>query len=289
MLRQLIVNADDFGFTEGVSRGILRGHHEGIVTSTSVMINFPAALDWVSRARQDAPDLGLGLHLVLTAGRPAAPPDRIPELLQPDGTFFHKDDLLPRLPLVPREQFAVEFRAQIDRFTEIAGRAPDHLDSHHHITYLSPVTLDVLGELATELAIPVRNPLPREGADQAAVSDFLNGVAAESQREAYADEMLRILRAFTRSDLAMPDAFIPDFFGNRAILGELLLMLLDVGEGVTELMYHPGEVDETLRTRSSYSDRRQDELEALIHPSVREVIQSEFIQLVNFSAIKPPR
>ena len=76
MLRQLIVNADDFGFTEGVSRGILRGHHEGIVTSTSVMINFPAALDWVSRARQDAPDLGLGLHLVLTAGRPAAPHDR---------------------------------------------------------------------------------------------------------------------------------------------------------------------------------------------------------------------
>jgi len=102
--------------------------------------------------------------------------------------------------------------------------------------------------------------------------------------------MLRILRGFTRSSgIAMPEAFIPDFYGSRAILGELLLMLLDVREGVSELMCHPGEVDEVLRSQSSYTDRRQDELDALTHPSVREVIQSEFIQLINYSAIKHPR
>ena len=87
----------------------------------------------------------------------------------------------------------------------------------------------------------------------------------------------------------MPDAFIPNFYGEKAVLGELLLMLLDMPEGVSELMCHPGEVDDTLRAQSSYSDRRQDELDALTHPSVREVIQSEFIQLVNFAAIKSPQ
>ena len=63
MLRQIIVNADDFGYTPGVSQGILEAHLNGIVTSTSVMVNMPAAEQWVKTALKEAPDLGLGLHL----------------------------------------------------------------------------------------------------------------------------------------------------------------------------------------------------------------------------------
>lgn len=287
MLRQLIINADDFGYTAGVSRGILKAHQAGVVTSTSVMVNFPAANTWVKRALAECPNLGLGLHLTLTAGRPAAPPDQIPDLVRDDGAFYRKDDLLPRLPQVSRDQLAAEFDAQVKRFQQIAGRLPDHLDSHHHLTYLSPILLDVFAALAHRLQVPVRNPLPRSGIDEIIVRDFLSGVAVESQRDAYAGEMLRILHGFASSSgIPMPDGFIPDFYGERAILGELLLILLDVPDGVSELMCHPGEVDDALVAQSSYTTRRQAELDALTHPSVREVIQSEFIQLVTFAAVK---
>jgi len=290
MLRQLIINADDFGLTDGVSRGILKAHQFGVVTSTSVMVNFPAAQEWVERARQECPQLGLGLHLTLTAGTPASPPDRIPDLVQPDGAFLGKDDLLPRLSMIPPGQFAIELRAQVDRFQQIASGPPDHLDSHHHVTYLSPILLAVFADLARELDVPVRNPLPHDESDQRIVADFIDGVAVDSQRQAYADEMLRILRGFTgTSGIPMPDNFIPDFYGERAILGELLLLLLHTPEGISELMCHPAETDDALSAQSGYATPRQDELEILTHASVREVIQSEFIQLINFKDIKPAR
>lgn len=288
MLRQLIVNADDFGYTEGVSRGILKAHRDGIVTSTSVMINFPAAAEWIPHAQTEAPHLGLGLHLTLTAGHPAAPPEQIPDLLQDDGRFYNKPDLIDRLPSLNPEQLRAELRAQVAKFERIAGTHPDHLDSHHHITYLSPVLVETMIELAQELDIPIRNPLPDTDDDRAIIKDFFSDVIGGMPSEGFGYELLRILRSYKDNlHVAMPDVFIPTFYGNRAILGELLLILLDVPEGVSELMCHPAELDAQLASSSSYTDKRQTELEALTHPSTREVINSEFIQLITFEDLKP--
>jgi hypothetical protein len=88
-MRQLIVNADDFGYSSGVNRGILEAHRQGIVTSTSVMVNQRAAPAGTKQALTDAPDLGLGLHLILTQGRPVLPPGQVPSLVGGDGRFFH--------------------------------------------------------------------------------------------------------------------------------------------------------------------------------------------------------
>ncbi len=97
-MKRLIVNADDLGYTEAVNRGILEAHERGIVTSTSLMVDGPAAEDGVARARGTA--LSVGLHAVL-------------------------DD-------VPAERAPGELVRQLARFEELAGARPTHVDSHHH-------------------------------------------------------------------------------------------------------------------------------------------------------------
>jgi hypothetical protein len=287
VLRQLIVNADDFGYTPGVTRGILRAHREGIVTSTSVMINMPAAGESLELAHREAPQLGLGLHLTLTAGPCAAPPHEIPDLVQSDGTFRPKGEFLTGLHTLDMQQVEHELRAQIARFEALAGHKPDHLDSHHHATYLSPPLATLMMQLARELGVPIRRPLPGgpEAVERGAAL-LLEAIGGMPER-AYAEEMVEILGAFMRqSGVAAPDHFIAEFYGERAILGELLLILVAVPEGVTELMCHPAEVDDALRASSSYADRRADELRWLTHPSTREVIRTEFIQLITFADIE---
>ena len=72
MIKKLIINADDFGMCEGNSLGILLAHEEGLVSSTTVMMNMPYAL-WALDKAKAYPDLGIGVHLTLTAGKPLLP------------------------------------------------------------------------------------------------------------------------------------------------------------------------------------------------------------------------
>ena len=260
MLRQLIVNADDFGYTPGVSQGIIRANREGIVTSTSVMVNMPYAAEWVPRAQRDAPKLGLGLHLTLTAGRPVLPPEEVPDLVTESGTFLPKAQLIARLPRLDMAQVERELRAQIEAFKVLTGQPPDHLDSHHHITYLTPPLAALMIQLGRDLSVPIRRPVPSGPGGQEQAVHFLKDVVGDLP-DAYIEEMIDILNNHAaKSGVPMPDQFV----------------------GVTELMCHPAEIDDVLRATSGYTDRRADELAALTHPSAREVVNSEFIQLITF-------
>src|SRR3712207_3044026 len=93
-LRQLIVTADDFNLSEGVSRGILAAHQHGIVTETSVMVNL-GDLQRAASLLLEAPRLALGLHLNITRGRPLAASSAVAVLLGPDGHFRGSPQALP--------------------------------------------------------------------------------------------------------------------------------------------------------------------------------------------------
>src|SRR5215831_16051926 len=86
--RQLVINADDFGLSEGVNRGILAAHAAGSVTSTSLLVNLPAFDHAVAGARE-APRLGVGLHFNVTAGAPVLPAERVRSLCDPRTGDFH--------------------------------------------------------------------------------------------------------------------------------------------------------------------------------------------------------
>jgi predicted glycoside hydrolase/deacetylase ChbG (UPF0249 family) len=126
--RYLIVNADDFGASPAINRGIVEAHNHGIVTSASLMVDLPGAED-AAAAMQDLPDLGVGLHVVLT-------------------------DEGGGLRIEPAE-CQDELDRQLARFHELAGRPPTHVDSHHNI-HRDPRLGSAFLELADRHRLPMR-------------------------------------------------------------------------------------------------------------------------------------
>ncbi len=138
--RSLIVNADDFGLSEGVNRGIIEAHERGIVTSASLMVLKPAAARAAAYGREH-PRFGLGLHLDL-------------------GEWaYDGEDWILIYRVVPPDDHAVvaeELDRQLRDFRRLVGRDPTHLDSHQHVHLDEPVRSAAL-ELARRLDVPLRH------------------------------------------------------------------------------------------------------------------------------------
>jgi predicted glycoside hydrolase/deacetylase ChbG (UPF0249 family) len=143
MTRRLIVNADDFGLSAGVNRGILRAHDEGIVTSASLMVRQPAAEAAVAEARR-RPWLSLGLHL------------DVGEWEYRDG---HWAALYEVVPGDDGPALAAEVGRQLDAFVRLVGRPPTHVDSHQHAHRSEPLK-GIAQSLAARLGVPLRHFSP---------------------------------------------------------------------------------------------------------------------------------
>lgn len=248
-MKRLIVNADDFGRTQGINEGTFQAHREGIVTSATVMVLERAASDGIRQAIESAPRLSLGLHFVITGGgAPASVPSSV-RALAPGGKFVRNAADLPD-PL-PTDEVHRELSAQIAIFETLAGRPPSHLDSHHHSALHSSVA-PVFVEVARERGLPVRAASPR---------------ARTQLREA---------------GLRVPDAFLDTFYGDGANAEHLRGLLELLEDGTSELMCHPGYPDEELFRGSSYAKERAREVEILCDPSIRAVLKESRIELIGF-------
>jgi predicted glycoside hydrolase/deacetylase ChbG (UPF0249 family) len=137
---RLVVNADDFGMSPGISRGIVRAHRDGIVTSTSLLGNCPD-LDQARALLAEVPNLGVGVHLALVEGRPVADAARVPTLLAADGRFRSRGaEFIGAWTRrhIDAADVEREFDAQVARVRD-AGIKIDHLDTHHHLGFLPVV------------------------------------------------------------------------------------------------------------------------------------------------------
>jgi predicted glycoside hydrolase/deacetylase ChbG (UPF0249 family) len=140
--RALIVNADDFGQGPGVNRGVIHAFEEGILTSASAMVRWPAARQAAAYVR-DHPALGVGLHVDLG------------EWAFTDGVWVPLYEVVP----MDREAVGREVRWQISTFRDLFGRNPTHLDSHQHVHREDPV-LSVMRSAADALGVPLRDHSP---------------------------------------------------------------------------------------------------------------------------------
>jgi len=252
---RLIVNADDFGYTPGVTRGIVRAYEGGIVTSTTLMTN-AMDTDGAARAARSAPRLDVGVHLVVTYGRPLTAPEKVPSLVTGEGTFPRVTDLL-RSGRPKAEEALVEYRAQYERAKALLGRAPSHLDTHHWVHDLPPLEDAVLA-LAKETGAAVRAHDGR-------------------QRSRFRDAGIRTT-----------DRFVREFQHPGAIHLEALLDILErlaAESGTGELMCHPAEVDDALLQGSSYARDRGTELETLTDPAVRDAVRRLGIELITYAQL----
>lgn len=264
-MKRLIINSDDYGRTPEISRGIREAHLRGVVTSTTCMMNIPTTAEDIAIALREAPELGLGVHLVLSMGRPVSAPEAVPSITDEKGFFFKHRTLIERLPDIDVDQVRKEWRAQIEAFRRAARREPTHLDSHHHSSYYSPALFQAMLELADEYRCAIRFP-------------FNDPVSREL--EATKEHVPALVGRF---DPRRPDHFVVDFYDGRATLEDLLRMIQDLPDGTTEIMCHPGYTDAAFANESVYNLQRDRELEVLTHPSVREAIRTNGIQLITFA------
>jgi predicted glycoside hydrolase/deacetylase ChbG (UPF0249 family) len=268
-LKKLIVNADDFGFTRDVNRGIVEAHRKGILTATTLMANGKEFADAINLA-QENPTLDIGAHLVLIGGHSLVPPyNELPTTV--------KDLLIAvaRKKLRPYE----ELRPQIEKILS-AGISITHIDTHKH-THLFPPVLDAVARLAEEFKIPwVRRPfdLPLKGATVPLA------VRLTSQS-------LRAVRAAFHRKLKRHGCQTTDHFAGFQVTGrlrtkELIAVLQSLPEGSTEFMCHPGHCTEELRAAPTrLKESRKAELEALTDPEVRKALTKLNIQLTNYQGL----
>lgn len=267
------MTADDFGFSHGVNRAILRAHLEGVVTHASLMVTGDAADEAVALAKAN-PGLSVGLHLVVVSGRSALPPSGIPDLVDRNGRF-------PWGPVrsglryqfggrSTRTQLRREIRAQLERFLH-TGLPLAHVDGHLHM-HMHPVVLSCLAELAEELGIrSVRLPLEELRANLAFDS------RAFARKLAWSWIFGRLRHHGERRMRSAGIAFADRVYGllqTGCVTEEYLLDLLPrIRASVAEIYCHPDSSPPGEPLNGPPGAGRR-ELEAVTSPRVRRAVEA---------------
>jgi chitin disaccharide deacetylase len=285
-VRRLIVNADDFGLTTGVNRGIAEAHTRGIVTSATLMANGPAFDDAV-RLANSLPPLSVGCHVVLIDGEPVLDAKRLRSITSTDSRRFR--DGLPSFALraltgrMDSGEIEAEATAQI-RKLQSAGLSVTHLDTHKH-THLFPAVLRPLLRAARACGVrAIRNPFgPRKPLTPNAL------LSRPNLWTRYAE--VRLLRGLAARfyDVATGEGLLtPDGTFGIVVTGALDEKLFRaiaaiIPEGTWEFVCHPGYNDDDLKSvKTRLRASREVELHLLTMPEARELLLQQGVELISY-------
>ncbi len=279
-----MVSGDDFGAAPEVNAAVVRAHRDGILTSTSLMVTGEAAGAAVELARTN-PGLAVGLHLVLTQGRPAAPPADIPHLVTADGTFG--DEPVKAgigyawryVAGTGRAELGREIEAQLDAFAA-TGLPLAHLDGHLNM-HLHPMVLPVLLELAPRYGLRAVR-LSRESLAAALRHDRRHLLRKTSEGLVF-----RALAAYAAPRLRAAGIVTAERVYGMHQTGHvderyLLALIAALPPGVSELYCHPAERAPTPRAPHQPGYDSVGELAGLTSPRVRAALRTAGVELVSY-------
>lgn len=239
----LIVNADDFGLSKGQNYGIIEACRRGVVTSTTALIN-GEAVEHAAQLSREVPELGVGLHFVLTLGQPLSP---MPGLMR-DGQLGKWIWEMAEQTALPLDEIARELDCQFNRFVDVFGREPTHIDSHHHV-HMIPAIFPLVAEFAQR-----------------------KGVAMRLDRE---------VRELPDVVVTSTEGFSSAFYGDEISEALFLKVLDDSAVRSLEIMAHPAFIDNTVR-KSAYCWPRLAELDVLTSASLKYAIAERGYRLGTF-------
>ena len=261
-MKQLIVNADDFGFTRDVNQGIVEAHREGILTATTLMAS-GAAFDDAVRLAQENPSLDVGCHLVLVGLTPY--PATVAKLLEAIA--------------LKRIRIYEELARQVQRIVD-AGLAPTHLDTHKH-THLLPPVLDAVARISEKFGIRwVRRPF-----------DFPITAEGIGWKKRAVSQSFGLVRRRFEKVLAGHGCRSTDHFAGFQITGRydaaaLAALIRALPDGSTEFMCHPGRCGAELQaSRTRLKESREEELRALTSSEVRAALEESGVALVSYRVL----
>lgn len=266
--KYVVVNADDFGYSDEVNEAIIEAHQNGILSSTSLMVTAEKAESAVKLAKEN-PSLGVGLHLVLCCGKSALNPEQIPNLVNKEG-FFHDSAAIAGLKyqFIPsaRQELKREIKAQLDLFRE-TGLKLSHVDGHLHL-HTHPIVIQILAQLASEYQIKFIR-LPYEELNFTLKLDRTNTIL----KIIYAN-IFRWLRKSAEKPLSTSGVqFLDRIYGllQTGNMSEsyLLGLIPQIKTIYNEIYFHP----------QSLTDK---EFQALCSQKVQEIISTEGFKVVNY-------
>jgi hopanoid biosynthesis associated protein HpnK len=282
MDKRIVVNADDFGLCAGVNRAVAQAHTDGILTSTTIMTNMPAAEEAVEISRQ-LPTLGVGVHLNLTEGHPLSPKETVGPLVGADGRFTRsvmKPAFLslagPKCRNAIRTELAAQIQWVIDR-----GIKPTHLDSHKHFHAL-PVLYSMICQLARRFDVRAI----RFAMEPAEVSKIPWPLPAEGGRNKAA--FIRALAKMNRlqnSDFIRTDATLGISHVGRIDVNFFRAVTLYNSARTVEIMTHPGFADGLDPANTTLAAQRKMELDALCDQRAKQLFEDAGIKLVHYGQL----
>jgi len=285
-VRRLIVNADDFGLTQGVNRAIVQAHTQGVVTSSTLMANGRAFDDAVQRATS-ATRLSVGCHVVLVDGSPVLEKKTTATTLSngkfDDGRFYETLNGFALRLLKGRinvDDIEAEATAQI-RKLRAAGIVVSHLDTHKH-THILPRVLRPLLRAARACGVPaLRNPFGPVHISVVATRPRLWKRFSQVTVLNRLDKSFR--KAVAAAGMVTPDGTVGIVATGAMDVPLFKSIVKSLPEGTWELVCHPGYNDAELAgIRTRLRDSRVQELRLLTSPDAREILARSGVELVSY-------
>ena len=287
--RRLIINADDFGFNREITDGIVESHLNGVVTSTTVMVNMPAA-EYAVRRAKECPNLSIGLHINLTVGIPLSDADEVPSLVRSDGMFVDQMTFFRRgmLNQFNAAELELEMRRQFQRGLEL-GLTPTHADSHHHAaSCLQPffIKLRLLKEFGVAKLRTHRGWYHSDrslGGPAVTMRTLQTNLRRSPFRIYY--ELQHLLCRIRKIKTPTERFGFKKVVSNRTLdfnMDSVPSFLKTMPAGVNELCCHPGYLSEDPLDEPDFRVQRPKELAFLTNPALRDALAASHVGLIGY-------
>jgi len=291
-MKSIIINADDFGLSRSINRGIIQAYKEGVLTSSSLLVNMPGFEDAVNLIK-DNPGLDIGLHINFFRGRPVMPPDKTATITDAKG-FFLQDVFSIATKIYQRRISLKELEAECEAQIKMAldkGINITHLDSEKHLHLISHV-YNIVVKLAKKYGInKIRNIN-----EYPYISRFLLNGKHIFNSSLCKTAILQLLSMCRKKINSLNSIKTADYsFGlwdsGSMTLSKYKRLFEHLANGTTEILCHPGYIDEEWRkpplNREKYymTLNREEELAALLSPRLKEIIQKLNIRLTNYEEL----
>ena len=280
-MKNLIVNADDFGRHELINRAVEQAFNTGCLKSATLMAGGIAFDDAVALAKK-IPKLGVGIHFTLANGNPVLPPEDIPSLVTAEGIFhadyitFLKKYFSGKISLA---EVRSELAAQLNKILR-AGLTLTHFDSHQHLHHM-PGIIEIVLELSA-----AENIFAMRIADTKIFDGELDSIGKFVGRLGLSSLAKFAAHAAHKKNFATPEHFTGIVAGESVNENFMLKLIENLREGTTEIMLHPGTDNKILQDFCQWEHDFEEELAAVTSPKVLSLLEEKNIAVINFSELR---
>jgi predicted glycoside hydrolase/deacetylase ChbG (UPF0249 family) len=301
--RFLILTADDFGASKNINEGINIAADNKAITAISVLSNFEESLPELKKISENHPEIGIGVHLNITTGKPVLGAKQIPSLVNANGNFYTIEELLPKINSISADDLRKELRAQI--LTLIKNDIKlDHLSDQYGILSLYSPFFDIVIEFAKEFNVPIRSPaiasvkyrdlfpnsqINKRGRQLA----FKFAVAAPFKAISFLkytrlQEMNKKIKKLDDLGILHPDLLVDCFWGDPTP-SNFLNILKNLPGGCSEIVLHCGTATRQENYPSgldlNYFKNRENELLTITGDNIKENYRYLGIKTIGYSGL----